>query len=761
MRRAYNKFLKFKELAELCSQIKIVPKALLLDQSFAEMCLKLIMQAGFTDSEALAIYNKEAGLLKEPYIPARVSYLLKCGHCNFISEFADEKAAMKANKCANCGKPLYKSCVSCGKTVIASAEQCPECGIVFAKAAFFDTYINAAEEFLVRQDFDEASKCLIQAQLANPGKKSKIDEVKAKIQAEEKRLGNLLDPVRNLIKGKRYQGALDELTSIIRKNPNVKAPTLEKEIKSVLAEAKKSFDAISNPSEKADKCLEILSGCVDFEPARLFLKATPPKPCFDLKVSVDKNLKQVALGWKGPQEQGVTYCVIRKQGKANVVGPVDGIALTDDCEGFSCVDKTLSPGNWYTYAVFAKRFGVYSSGVEIKAILLLEVSNFKVEQKKSDSVLLSWTLPEKSANAIITRVDRAWNSTTIAANAITSCADINFICGETYSYKAKAVYPDGVSDGVVCALTPFPEVGHFKIKETKTKESVYKITWDLSRPGIDMLLMVNGQNSRMMRSDAGGIEVEFPKNGIHTVTVKARSMSSWVESNSVIINTCSPCVIDKALSRLDEYETDSGFQANFSLQIAGEIPDGVIAFSYGVNTINQLPGSLKRIGIEEYKQQKEIKHSISTGSEEAYFVYLLTIFSNNGQEAISFPRVLKFTRPLMVSLKWSVVKGAHGSLDVKLAAHANKPITAIPELGLYVSSDRSSLTGSGDPAASKLLSFDSIALDSPKMSFVMTYDVRAAAKSMKKKQLYLFVEPAADLPAHFKILHDTGFNGRI
>ncbi|MDR1638107.1 MAG: hypothetical protein LBT59_00290 [Clostridiales bacterium] len=76
-RHDYDTFLKYKKMSELYATIKIVPKVILLDQRFSEMCVKKIMDGGFSYKEALAIYNKESGLGADPYIPAKSTSLAK------------------------------------------------------------------------------------------------------------------------------------------------------------------------------------------------------------------------------------------------------------------------------------------------------------------------------------------------------------------------------------------------------------------------------------------------------------------------------------------------------------------------------------------------------------------------------------------------------------------------------------------------------------------------------------------------------------
>jgi predicted RNA-binding Zn-ribbon protein involved in translation (DUF1610 family) len=130
-RKEYDDFLKYKSplLQELFEQMKGLSNTEKVDPKIADECIKKIAEVFGDNKIALAIYNTEAKLKEEPYVP---TVRVKCSHCQSLSEFTDANEAQTANKCSHCGKALYKACDKCKKPVLAYLDKCPECGFVFA-----------------------------------------------------------------------------------------------------------------------------------------------------------------------------------------------------------------------------------------------------------------------------------------------------------------------------------------------------------------------------------------------------------------------------------------------------------------------------------------------------------------------------------------------------------------------------------------------------------------------------------------------------
>ncbi|MDR2751930.1 MAG: hypothetical protein LBC41_14845, partial [Clostridiales bacterium] len=605
-RHDYDAFLNYKKMSDLYATIRLVPKVILQGQRFSEMCVKRIMDGGFSDKEALAIYNKEAGLLADPYIPAKGTFLAKCPHCSFISEYESEDKAKEKNKCNNCGKPIYENCASCNKLALASLSKCPECGFIYANSAYFKASIAVAEISVAIGSFDTAVKYLKEAEMLNPNESTKVQDIKTKIKIGLENREKLMEPLRQLIKSKQYQAAYD-LLLVCKTSYGFKAPELEGDIKAVLDRANAAFNSVLPPN-KADKCVEILQECADYGSAIAYLKATAPHQCTGLTPYVDNAESQVVISWTKPKELGVTCFLVRKLGRVTVANVQDGIPLLEDSLETSFKDKSLTPGFLYTYAIFAKRYGVYSVGIEVCTAVYPEVTDTRVEQI-GKSISISWKLPQNSLYAQVTRANGKGLPKTIVGNAQNCCVDIDFNNGERYTYRIKALYSSGMSDGVNADIMPMPVVRPFTIGETKIGENEYMISWSLTDKGTPIMVQVDGENKQTAMSEVGYVKLKFQPNEVHIVSARAQSGQSWVESaNTLTIDTCNPCVIDKAASTFNEFLGNDGFTAEFGVKISGPIPPGVTGFSYGINTIPK-PIIQSRISRQDYEAAGEIKLS--------------------------------------------------------------------------------------------------------------------------------------------------------
>jgi len=149
-RQAYENYLRYKDpvLTQLFNSMRRLPKSDLMDPKFAEECIRQISSVFGSYEISLAIYNREAGLRDEPYIPVKAVFRIKCHHCQNLVDFTDVSEAQKINKCSNCGKALYKQCKKCNKSVLDFFDKCPECDFLFANIEVFDKYLTAAEQAL-------------------------------------------------------------------------------------------------------------------------------------------------------------------------------------------------------------------------------------------------------------------------------------------------------------------------------------------------------------------------------------------------------------------------------------------------------------------------------------------------------------------------------------------------------------------------------------------------------------------------------------
>ena len=222
-RQAYENFLKYKSpsLTALFESMQGASKADLLDAKFAEPCIKRISEVFGNYDTALAIYNREAGLKDEPYVPLKPVYHIKCEYCGQVSEFPSEEEAQRANQCTNCKKELFKKCSKCGKLIPVSRDKCPHCGFFFAGALLFEKHYRTAEDALRKSNFEAARKHLYDAQSADPGESRRVEQLLSKIETEEKKYAQPINKLRELIAGKKFAAARQVLYETIKQYPGL------------------------------------------------------------------------------------------------------------------------------------------------------------------------------------------------------------------------------------------------------------------------------------------------------------------------------------------------------------------------------------------------------------------------------------------------------------------------------------------------------------------------------------------------------------
>ena len=781
-RAAYEKHLLYRspQMEKIFTIIRTVPDSEKYDPKFAESCIKQI-SAVFSEYDiALAIYNKEAGLKDDPYIPEKAIFHVKCPHCQNISEFADVNEAQKTNKCSHCGKSLYKECNKCKKSILASLEKCPECGFVFASTAMFVKFFTAAEQDLRRSDFNGARDNLLKAQSADPSEKIRIAELESKINAEEKRYEKPVNDLRKLIADKKFQRASEVLADTIGRFPGLNVSAFDLQIKTVLNSVRNSFVNTKKLPllKQADTCLEILNECVDFKPAIDFLRATPPEVCSSFSVGLDTINSNANISWSRSAEQGITYRLVRKQGKDIPTNEMDGEILMNSSPEASYRDKGIQPGKSYSYAVFAVRYGVFSAAIGKTIILLANVTEPRCEQTDT-TVQLTWNNPKNCTGVSVWRTAEG-TTAMLTQNANGSYEDKSVKYGVAYTYKLCANYSGlSPSNGVELVITPMIKIDSFVIRAEQVKGNTYKVYWNIKRRGIDLRILVDEKQVRGIKSDALSCDVILPPDGYHTIAVLACSEGGWLRSsNSLQVNTYSPCSINKADSQLREIPIaglkSPAYNIEFHIKISEPIPNNVVGFYYAVRTktspnesapwadkqeIGSAP-DIYKIGLAAYKKNNEIICSERAREENSYYISLFTIYNFNGNEIVSNASKCRFDRPLTADLFWKVSKAFIGKYKLTIEISANRPFDQIPELTLCACSDGQHLLSHSDPKGRKLQVFPETKIENSENTYKGTYDLNeTAAKQLKGLKLFLFETTAA--PNENYILRwIKGFSGK-
>ena len=775
-RQAYENFLKYisPTLAALFESMHGASKPDLLDAKFAEPCIKRISEVFGNYETSLAIYNREAELKDDPYIPIKPVYHIRCNNCGQVSVFSSEEDAQKANQCTNCKKELFKKCSKCEKLIPISEEKCPHCGFFFAGAVLFEKHYRAAEDSLRKSDFEAAHKYLYDAQSADPGEKQRIEQLMAKIEAGEKKYAQPINRLRELVAGKQFTAAGQALYETIKQYPELNVAAYETQIRNASAKADSRFEASKkmSPTQQADECVGILHDCVDHQPALDFLRTHPPLPCKSLSVTAGNN-GGIYISWSNSGESGITYRLER------VAENHDGGfgVLQDQIVSTSYVDQTAKPGVSYTYTVYAIRFGVRSKPVTSSILLRSDVSNFHAIQNR-DCIRLTWDAPENSVGAMVTRFV-AGKATVLSQSAYGSLEDRDIRFGIAYTYRIQANYPDSShSPGIESVITPLLIIDSFRIKVTAVKDNSFKVSWDIRQPGVDLRIMANGKLSLECKSDFGSVQIKLPAETFSTVNVMAYSGGAWVSSdNSVEVNTYTSCGIDRSRTELREesISTPQGIWCNIEIKIrmAESIPGNALGFYYAVHTASDSSrwattsdigkaSDIRRISVENYNIKNEIVYAETVKDEMSFYISVFTIYGVGGKEIISEPKTLRLDRPVFADLFWKVSKGIFSGMKLSIDISANRPLDRIPDLVLCACYENEFITSHDDSRSIVLKQFPEINLDTPQKLISRTYDVDCSysGKELKRMKLFLF-ETSPVRSEKFTLRWQQGFIGKV
>ena len=777
----YERYLKYRsgELTELFSLLKTAPEEDKLKSQIAEEKIKVI-QKYFPDYEtALAIYNKEAGFKVDFYAPSVWTYKITCAFCHAVNEFKSVDEARTKNLCQACQKPLFKKCVKCFESVPVSSDSCPTCGYNFLEGELFPEYVKNAEEALKEYDFEEAEDFLLKARRADPSKKAALDSLSQRIDAVKSKLREPINELDRLIAERKYQTARRKLSAIRAQYPSINVEKYEKQIARELDAVFQEFSAANRlpPQQKVSACLTILARCADYQPALDFLRSTPPAPCPGAVVLVpDHNGGAMNVSWRPSPEQGVVYRLVRKLGEAPAASEKDGEILVDNSSATSFVDKTAAPGRPYSYSVFASRMNLFSTPVSGVSCLYPDVKNCRVDQSaKSPNLRISWKTPRNCSGATLYRA--CDGKTVLLANVpATLCsyddADVEY--DKTYRYKIVAQYgkPDRRGAGVVLpSYTPKKSVDDFSIKVERVEGSIYRITWDVARPDVDLRVLINDSPIASVKSGSGGVEVKLQESSHNVVEVEAASLGGWKRGrNKVEINTFAPCPIKKVRLK------DGALAGREKLEIEIETPSTtrVKGFLYVVRndkSSNKWPtkeelessGDFHRAPITPGLKTQTIEREVDASDASVFYISVFAIHDGGNKELIAEPQRKRIARPLKGDLFWSAKRRLRGGLTLNLNLKCNRSMERVPRLRLCVSEKNRIITSHNAPNAVQIAELEPIELENPtnEYDWKEEIEVNLPSKELKDRRLFLFhVKTDESEDDEIAVRWDRGFDGK-
>ena len=150
----YEHSLKIESLAGLFANIKAAPEIFKRDSYFADNCINRIHRTFpnfLTYEMSAALYNKAAGLIKNPYEATNDAgenfFCVTCANCGGFEKFRTREESERA-KCKICGDNFFIECPKCGKKIPATADRCTACDFSVVEFKNFSNYIAEANSML-------------------------------------------------------------------------------------------------------------------------------------------------------------------------------------------------------------------------------------------------------------------------------------------------------------------------------------------------------------------------------------------------------------------------------------------------------------------------------------------------------------------------------------------------------------------------------------------------------------------------------------
>lgn len=442
----YDHTLKIEKLADFFAKIKIAPEVFKRDSNFADNCIARIRNnfPNFLTYElSAALYNKAAGLLKNPYEaaddPGENFFCVTCANCGAFESFRTREESEHAT-CKICGEKFFVECPKCGKHIPSTADHCTDCGFSFGELNKFSSYVTEMNSML---DLVEQAR--------------NTDESVNLVTAEIIKLlarAKLLKPESNDLR--KIEWRINKIAAELKK-------------RELYTWAEKKLPSLTiAPAKAVSDCMEILRKIKDYKPARERLQLIPPKEPPVLNATLKENYSTAPdstiskisvkaksavasditpvlichVTWQAPVDLGLTYMLIRKVGGVPKTYR-DGEILIENTDRTEFVDTNVKPGILYGYAIFSTRLGTISKPTTATALHYSDLDEKKLIAKTENGACkFIWRLPSKNCLGVrILRSDSAGKSVVVAdcvqSNSFVDKAVKN---REQYQYRLQCVY---------------------------------------------------------------------------------------------------------------------------------------------------------------------------------------------------------------------------------------------------------------------------------------------------------------------------------
>jgi tetratricopeptide (TPR) repeat protein len=681
LNKSYKNSLKYVVLSEELSELtKIFTDDDKRLSSIADILINKICGYGYSQKEAIALYNKIVNLIgKDPYIPEQAALVIKCEKCGTLNRFNNIGEAEKSN-CNQCSNQLYMICPNCSKRTPSAMDYCINCNFLVVGIKNFDIYYQKALNSLALYDFVEAKKQLSNAKFANP-KDSRLSNLEKRISGESAKFEKPIREIERLISERKLKLAHQYLYGVREKYPALNLSTFEKEIKTILTRLDKLFNDSKKLSQQKqiEACEQIIGECTDHYEALTFLKSVPPCPCASISSETNEQGACIIVSWTPSPDKNVSYTLVRKEDSVPA-SPKDGKIISKDTNQLFHNDSDILSGKEYGYSIFVKRADIYSIGKSLKSILSQEVGNVKHLPDNANGILISWDIPlncqkiriYRKENSIPLSTDKT--ATKVYDGLTGSYNDKDMKTNCTYGYRIQAVYAttkgEIISQGITFTQKIEEKLISFEISASgKGLEST--VSWKNLKNNctIKIVELKSGKiipkDKKILVSDIsnyGTTISTLPSSGNKTtfsvkqnrcfdIVAFAYFSNEAIASNTKLINTYLPITVESCDARKDK----------LIIKLKEPIPQEAKFVCYGIRSSKPYwlePSDLlasSKVSIENYRKQKNeliIKNNQDLSGWN--YLTLFTEYSMNGKTILSSAAKERVRFPMNIDINFSI-----------------------------------------------------------------------------------------------------------
>ncbi len=315
-----------------------------------------------------------------------------CGFCGCMFVVDAE-----TNFCPYCNKPIVVSCPKCGTRNSSSNLHCKKCGADFS----FLSNLSSVEDGL-REDLSRGNLESIKAVLPKfEGYEAFADKALLKEAAgfvEETEV--LMKRLSALESSKKYFSALNLCESHLRRRRGPEEVRIRRDRYSdIVKDIDRRFAAVPKGSERM--YIDLVEECSDHPGLLRYFQSNRPSPPPKAEASQSRD-GNVLLSMGSPPPKDATYLIVRKEG-SSPLSETDGdlVAETKDSE---LVDRGITFGVEYRYAVYTKRWGVVSDSAALSKSIVVFADVVDASASPSDEgIRLDYRVPRGCTRVLVFR----------------------------------------------------------------------------------------------------------------------------------------------------------------------------------------------------------------------------------------------------------------------------------------------------------------------------------------------------------------------